>query len=99
MNDLLTSLSSDHESIPNDLSQRLHSLTIDQLKHEEHLIDLSIAQAQHSFSDSQMRDDKRSKYARVCHVHLEVYGQDNKEGMVGTIERDHQEYMKRNAEF
>jgi hypothetical protein len=54
LNDFLKDLSKHRGdlSISNDFKQRLHSLTIDQLKHEEHIIEQSISLQENTFSNN-----------------------------------------------
>ena len=57
MNEYLQTLS--HQgAISSEFKERLHMLSIDQIKHEEHIVDQAIGQAQANFSEGQMRDKK-----------------------------------------
>ena len=94
MNDYLQTLSN-QGAISTEFKQRLHMLSIDQIKHEEQIVDQAIGQAQANFSEGQMRD-KKDRYQQVCTAHKEVYAE---EGIIDNLQRDHKEYLKRNQVF
>lgn len=58
-----------------DFKQRIHTLTIDQLIHEQQLTEDSINNFKKQFSSGKL-SDKKDKYASLCQAHQDLFGGD-----------------------